>query len=56
MLTDASFYDEVLPGVEWLLRLSQDSVLCANSKASLNEWLQWDWSGAKKYYSRLCHQ
>lgn len=51
MLTDARFYNEVLPGVEWLLRLSQDSVLCANSNASLNEWLQWDWSGAKKYYS-----
>lgn len=48
MLTHASFYDEVLHGVEWLLRLSQDSVLCANSNASLNEWLQWDWSDATR--------
>ncbi|ETS80292.1 hypothetical protein PFICI_07821 [Pestalotiopsis fici W106-1] len=44
-LTDRRFYEEFLPDVEWLLRYDADSILCANSGSSLNDWLGWDWVG-----------
>ncbi|KAK4200483.1 hypothetical protein QBC40DRAFT_280038 [Triangularia verruculosa] len=47
-LTDIRFYDEFLPGVEWLLKYEADSILCANSEASLNDWLSWDFVGAPR--------
>lgn len=47
-LTDMRFYDEFLPGVEWLLKYEYDSILCANSEVSLNEWLDWHWAGAPR--------
>ncbi|KUI64989.1 hypothetical protein VM1G_00683 [Cytospora mali] len=47
-LTDMRFYDEFLPGVEWLLKFEYDSIMCANSEVSLNEWLDWDWAGAPR--------
>lgn len=34
------------PQVEWVLVFQTDSILCANSKVSLNEWLDYDWVGA----------
>lgn len=34
------------PQVEWVLVFQTDSILCANSKASLNDWLHYDWVGA----------
>lgn len=34
------------PQVEWVLIFQTDSILCANSKASLNDWLHYDWVGA----------
>lgn len=52
MLTDVRFYDEFLPGVEWLLKYEQDSILCANSETSLNEWLDWSWAGSTRYASQ----
>ncbi|KAI0971815.1 hypothetical protein F4678DRAFT_76425 [Xylaria arbuscula] len=48
LLTDIRFYDEFLPGVEWLLKYEYDSILCANSATSLNEWLDWDWAGSPR--------
>ncbi|KAI1333695.1 hypothetical protein F5Y15DRAFT_337665 [Xylariaceae sp. FL0016] len=48
LLTDMRFYDEFLPGVEWMLKYEFDSILCANSKTSLNDWLHWDWAGAPR--------
>jgi len=45
-LTDLRFYDEFLPGVEWLLKFESDSILCANSATSLEDWLDFDWVGA----------
>jgi hypothetical protein len=48
-LTDPRFYDEFLPGVEWLLKYESDSIMCANSEKSLNDWLDWSWVGAPKY-------
>lgn len=49
LLTDVRFYDEFLPGVEWILKYESDSILCANSPKSLNEWLHWSWVGAPRY-------
>lgn len=48
MLTDIRFYDEFLPGVEWILKYESDSILCANSQESLNDWLDWHWAGAPR--------
>jgi len=48
MLTDIRFYDEFLPGVEYLLKYESDSILCANSAESLNDWLDWSWAGAPR--------
>ncbi|KAK3375147.1 hypothetical protein B0H63DRAFT_496385 [Podospora didyma] len=48
LLTDLRFYDEFLPGVEWILKYEADSILCANSQTSLNEWLDWHWVGAPR--------
>ncbi|KAI0022010.1 hypothetical protein F4780DRAFT_241439 [Xylariomycetidae sp. FL0641] len=48
LLTDVRFYDEFLPGVEWILRYEADSILCANADRGLNDWLRWDWAGAPR--------
>lgn len=34
------------PQVEWVLMFQTDSILCANSRSSLNDWLHYDWVGA----------
>ncbi|CAI4217873.1 unnamed protein product [Parascedosporium putredinis] len=47
-LTDPRFYDEFLPGIEWILKYEADSIMCANSGESLNEWLDWSWAGAPR--------
>ncbi|KAI9746429.1 MAG: hypothetical protein M1818_000142 [Claussenomyces sp. TS43310] len=48
MLTDVRFYDELLPGVEWMLKFESDSIMCANSVDSLNDWLDYHWAGAPR--------
>lgn len=48
LLTDSRFYDEFLPGVEWVLKYEHDSILCANSETSLNDCLDWDWAGVSR--------
>ncbi|KKO98012.1 hypothetical protein THAR02_09886 [Trichoderma harzianum] len=48
LLTDSRFYDEFLPGVEWILKYEPDSILCANSEISVDDWLDWDWTGAAR--------
>ncbi|KAI1180297.1 hypothetical protein F4777DRAFT_598211 [Nemania sp. FL0916] len=48
LLTNVRFYDEFLPGVEWLLKYEHDSILCANAEKSLDDWLEWDWAGAPR--------
>ena len=55
MLTDVRFYDELIPGVEWLLKYESDSILCANSEDSLNDWLDYDWAGSPRLASPLLH-
>lgn len=45
-LTNLWLYEQVLQPAEWLLVFQTDSILCANSKQSLNNWLDYDWVGA----------
>ncbi|KFY55898.1 hypothetical protein V497_06652 [Pseudogymnoascus sp. VKM F-4516 (FW-969)] len=48
MLTDKHFYTDLLPGVEWLMKYESDSIMCSNSKDSLNDWLRYDWAAAPR--------
>lgn len=48
LLTDIRFYDEFLPGVEWMLKFESDSIMCARSDDSLNDWLDYSWAGAPR--------
>ncbi|KAG9228189.1 hypothetical protein BJ875DRAFT_500933 [Amylocarpus encephaloides] len=45
-LTTLWLYETVLRPAEWLLVFQTDSMLCANSRQTLNSWLQYDWVGA----------
>ncbi|RDL35371.1 Uncharacterized protein BP5553_07302 [Venustampulla echinocandica] len=45
-LTTLWLYETVLQPAEWLLVFQTDSVLCANSRQSLNNYLEYDWVGA----------
>lgn len=45
-LTNLWLYEQVLYPAEWLLVYQTDSILCSNSKQSLNDWLDYDWVGA----------
>jgi hypothetical protein len=54
LLTDISFYDNFLPDVEWLLKFESDSIMCARSDDSLNDWLDYDWAGAPRYDKVFC--
>lgn len=45
-LTNLWLYETVLQPAEWLLVFQTDSMLCANSRQSLNNWLDYDWVGA----------
>ncbi|OBT67157.1 hypothetical protein VE03_02686 [Pseudogymnoascus sp. 23342-1-I1] len=48
MLTDQHFYTDLLPGVEWIMKYESDSIMCSNSKDSLNDWLRFDWAAAPR--------
>ncbi len=45
-LTTLWLYDTVLQPAEWLLIFQTDSILCANSKKNINDYLEYDWVGA----------
>merc|ERR1711977_269815 len=45
-LTTLWLYETVLQPAEWLLVFQTDSMLCANSRQTLNSWLDYDWVGA----------
>lgn len=45
-LTNLWLYETILQPAEWLLVFQTDSILCANSQQSLNNWLEYDWVGA----------
>ncbi|KAI9833823.1 MAG: hypothetical protein M1826_006346 [Phylliscum demangeonii] len=49
LLTSKTFYNDVIGfAAEWLLVFHADSILCANSRVSLDDWVDqgWDWVGA----------
>ncbi|SPO01175.1 uncharacterized protein DNG_03922 [Cephalotrichum gorgonifer] len=45
-LTNLWIYETVLQPAEWLLVFQTDSIFCANSKYTLNDYLEYDWVGA----------
>jgi hypothetical protein len=45
-LTTLWLYEAVLQPAEWLLVFQTDSMLCANSRLNLNDFLEYDWVGA----------
>ncbi|KAI1333694.1 hypothetical protein F5Y15DRAFT_421586 [Xylariaceae sp. FL0016] len=45
-LTNLWLYETVLQPAEWLLVFQTDSILCANSRQNLNDYLAYDWVGA----------
>ncbi|OHE98735.1 hypothetical protein CORC01_06001 [Colletotrichum orchidophilum] len=45
-LTTLWLYETVLQPAEWLLVFQTDSILCANSKQNINDYLEYDWIGA----------
>ncbi|CAJ2506968.1 Uu.00g081540.m01.CDS01 [Anthostomella pinea] len=45
-LTNLWLYETVLQPAEWLLVFQTDSILCANSRQNLNDYLDYDWVGA----------
>ncbi|KAL7798294.1 hypothetical protein V8C37DRAFT_418674 [Trichoderma ceciliae] len=45
-LTTLWLYEAVLRPAEWLLVFQTDSMLCANSRLNLNDFLDYDWVGA----------
>ncbi|KAK0722402.1 hypothetical protein B0T26DRAFT_811204 [Lasiosphaeria miniovina] len=45
-LTTLWLYEVVLQPAEWLLVFQTDSILCANSQQTLNDYLDYDWVGA----------
>ena len=49
MMTNMTFYEKIVDPAEHLLLLHSDSILCARSRKSLNDWLDFDWVGAPWY-------
>lgn len=45
-LTNLWLYETVLQPAEWLLVFQTDSMLCANSRHNINDFLEYDWIGA----------
>ncbi|KAK3333985.1 hypothetical protein B0T19DRAFT_355085 [Cercophora scortea] len=45
-LTTLWLYEVVLQPAEWLLIFQTDSILCANSRQTINDYLEYDWVGA----------
>ncbi|KAI0996969.1 hypothetical protein K3495_g11214 [Podosphaera aphanis] len=52
LLTDMRFYNEFLSEVEWLVKFESDSIMCAQSRDSLDEWLEYSWAGAVRNKDR----
>lgn len=46
MFTDLHLYSTILSPAEHLLVFQPDSIFCANSPKTVNDFLEWDWIGA----------
>lgn len=49
ILTDITFYNDVISPAESLFVFNSDSVLCANSNSTIDDWLLYDWVAASEY-------
>ena len=47
MLTNLTFYERYVDPAEWLLLFHSDSILCARSDSTLDDWLGYDWIGGR---------
>lgn len=45
-LTNLWLYEQVLAPAEYLLVFQTDSMLCANARQSINDWVEYEWVGA----------
>ena len=52
MLTNLTFYENYTRTAEWLLVFHPDSVICARSETTVNDWLIYDWIGAPSFVSK----
>ncbi|KAJ4169886.1 hypothetical protein NW754_006034 [Fusarium falciforme] len=53
--TNLWLYEEVLHPAEWLLVFQTDSIICANSKHDLDDYLEYDWVEDVWLTERLSH-
>lgn len=47
LLTNLTFYQQHVDPAEWLLVMHTDSILCARSEVTMNDWLWYDWVGGR---------
>ena len=47
ILTNLTFYQQYVDPAEWLLVFHTDSILCARSGSTMNDWLEYDWVGGR---------
>lgn len=52
MLTNLTFYESYTRTAEWLLVFHPDSVICARSETTVDDWLKYDWIGAPSFVSK----
>jgi hypothetical protein len=52
MLTNLTFYENYTRTAEWLLVFHPDSVICARSETTVDDWLIYDWIGAPSFVSK----
>lgn len=45
MLTHMRFYEKIVDPAEWFLLFRSDTILCAQSNQTVNDWLEYDWVG-----------
>ena len=51
MFTNLTFYENYTRAAEWLLVFHPDSVICARSESTVDDWLEYDWVGAPWFVS-----
>lgn len=52
MLTNLTFYENYTRTAEWLLVFHLDSIICARSETTVDDWLIYDWIGAPSFVSK----
>lgn len=52
MLANLTFYENYTRTAEWLLVFHPDSIICARSETTVDDWLIYDWIGAPSFVSK----